>query len=158
MRTVNVGLIGLGTVGSGVVEILKRHGEQFRTRAGVDLALARCADRDPARAAALGLAPEAFTTDAADIIGDPSIDIVIELIGGTGVARSIVLDALAAGKTRRDRQQGAHGHARPGDHGCRGRHRRRTSCSRLRWAAASRSSARSSTAWSATRSRRSTAS
>ncbi|MDO8848109.1 MAG: homoserine dehydrogenase [Coriobacteriia bacterium] len=99
MRTVNVGLIGLGTVGSGVVEILNRHGEQFRTRAGVDLALARCADRDPARAEALGLAPGAFTTDAADIIGDPSIDIVIELIGGTGVARSIVLDALAAGKT-----------------------------------------------------------
>jgi homoserine dehydrogenase len=59
----------------------------------------RCADRDPERAATLGITPEAFTTDAADIIGDPSIEVVIELIGGTGVARSIVLDALAAGKT-----------------------------------------------------------
>ena len=99
MRTINVGLIGLGTVGSGVIEILRRHGEQFRTRAGVDLALVKCADRDPARGAELGITPATFTTDAADVIGDPSIDVVIELIGGTGVARTIVLDALAAGKT-----------------------------------------------------------
>mgnify|MGYP001090531490 FL=1 len=99
MRTVNVGLIGLGTVGSGVVEILDRHAEHFRTRAGVDIALVKCADRDPARAVALGIGPERFTTEAADVIGDPTIDIVIELIGGTGVAREVVLGALAAGKS-----------------------------------------------------------
>ena len=99
MRTINVGLIGLGTVGSGVVEILERHAGHFRTRAGVDIALVRCADRNPARAEALGLAPERFTTDVADIIDDPAIDVVIELIGGTGVAREVVLGALAAGKT-----------------------------------------------------------
>lgn len=99
MRTINVGLVGLGTVGSGVVDIIGRHRQHFLTRAGVDIALVKCADRDPARAAALGIEPERFTTDAADIIGDPSIDVVIELIGGTGVARDIVLDALAAGKT-----------------------------------------------------------
>lgn len=98
MRTIRVGLIGLGTVGSGVVEILQRHSAHFRTRAGVDLVLERCADRDPARAAALGIGPESFTTDAADIIGDPAIDVVVELIGGTGVAREVVLDALKAGK------------------------------------------------------------
>jgi homoserine dehydrogenase len=99
MRTINVGLIGLGTVGSCVVEIIARHGEQFRTRAGVDLVLARVADRDPARADALGIPAEGFSTDAGDIIGDPAIDIVIELVGGTGVARDMVLDALAAGKS-----------------------------------------------------------
>jgi homoserine dehydrogenase len=99
MRTVKVGLIGLGTVGSGVVEILRRHREHFRTRAGVDIEIARLADRDPARAEALGLAGEEFTADAADVIGDPDIDVVIELIGGTGAARGIVLDALAAGKS-----------------------------------------------------------
>ena len=99
MRTVNVGLIGLGTVGSGVVEILDRHAEHFRTRAGVDIALVKCADRDPARAAALGIGPERFTAEAADVIGDPTIEIVIELIGGTGVAREVVLGALAAGKS-----------------------------------------------------------
>jgi homoserine dehydrogenase len=98
MRTINVGLIGLGTVGSGVVEILRRHGEQFKTRAGVDLVLARCVDRNSARAAELGIAPERFTTEIADVIGDPSIDIIIELIGGTGIARTVVLDALKAGK------------------------------------------------------------
>ena len=98
MRTINVGLIGLGTVGSGVVEIFERHAEQFRSHTGVDIALVKCADRNPARAADLGLAPERFTTEAADIIRDPGIDIVVELIGGTGVAREVVLDALGAGK------------------------------------------------------------
>jgi homoserine dehydrogenase len=98
MRTISVGLVGLGTVGSGVIDILARHGGHFRTRAGVDLALVRCADRNPDRARDLGLAEGVFTTDAADIINDPSIDIVIELIGGTGAARDVVLDSLAAGK------------------------------------------------------------
>lgn len=99
MRTINVGLIGLGTVGSGVVEILRRHGSQYATRAGVDVALVRCADRDATRAEALGIPPERFSTDAGDVVSDPSIDIVIELIGGTGVARDVVLDALASGKS-----------------------------------------------------------
>lgn len=99
MRTINVGLIGLGTVGSGVVEILSRHGEQFRSRAGVELALVKCADRSPERAAALGIEPARFTTEIAEVINDPSVDIVVELIGGTGVAREVVLGALRAGKT-----------------------------------------------------------
>ncbi len=55
MRTINVGLIGLGTVGSGVVEIFDRHAEHFRTRAGVDVRLTRFADRDEQRFADLGL-------------------------------------------------------------------------------------------------------
>ncbi len=99
MRTVNVGLIGLGTVGSGVFDILERHSADFRSRAGVEIALTRFADRNPDRATGLGLPEGSFTTDAADVIADPDIDIVIELIGGTGVARSVVLDALAAGKS-----------------------------------------------------------
>lgn len=99
MRTVKVGLIGLGTVGSGVVEILRRHRADFVTRAGVDIQIARYADRDTARFAALGLPAEACTTDASDIINDPSIDVIIELIGGTGVARDVVLGALKAGKS-----------------------------------------------------------
>jgi len=99
MRTVNVGLIGLGTVGSGVAEIFTRHGADFRRRAGVDVTITRFADRDSARAEALGIPADRFTTDAADIIADPEIDVVIELIGGTGVARDVVLDALRAGKS-----------------------------------------------------------
>lgn len=99
MRTVKVGLIGLGTVGSGVAEIFARHATDFRRRAGVDIEITRCADRDPARAAALGIPADRFTTDAADIINDPDIDIIVELIGGTGVARDVVLDSLRAGKS-----------------------------------------------------------
>ncbi len=99
MRTINVGLVGLGTVGSGVVDILRRHREDFRRRAGVDIALTRFVDRSIARFEELGLPPEACTTDVADVIADPSIDVVIELVGGTGIARDIVLSALAAGKS-----------------------------------------------------------
>jgi homoserine dehydrogenase len=99
MRTVNVGLIGLGTVGSGVAEIFGRHTEDFRRRAGVDIRLVRFADRDAGRAAALGLPEGSFTTDAFELIGDPELDIVIELIGGTGVARDVVLTALNSGKS-----------------------------------------------------------
>jgi homoserine dehydrogenase len=99
MRTIGIGLIGLGTVGSGVVEILRRHREDFSRRAGVDIQLVRCADRNPERAVALGLADGVFTTDAAELIADPRVDVVIELIGGVGVAKQVVLDSLRAGKS-----------------------------------------------------------
>ena len=99
MRTVRVGLIGLGTVGSGVIEIIRSHGEDFRRRAGVDVKLVRFADRTTNRFADLGLPAEACSTDWHDVIVDESVDVVIELIGGTGVAREVVLAALAAGKS-----------------------------------------------------------
>ncbi|MBE0416885.1 MAG: homoserine dehydrogenase [Coriobacteriia bacterium] len=99
MRTVNVGLIGLGTVGSGVVKIFGWHAGDFRRRAGVDIRLVRFADRNPDRATDLGLPEGSFTGDAFELIGDPDIDIVIELIGGTSVARDVVLAALKAGKS-----------------------------------------------------------
>ena len=99
MRTVKVGLIGLGTVGSGVVEILTRHGDDFRRRAGVDIDLARFADRTVERFSALGLPAEKCSDDWHDVVADDSLDIVIELIGGTGVAREVVLAALNSGKS-----------------------------------------------------------
>ncbi len=99
MRAVKVGLIGLGTVGSGVVEILRRHRADFARRAGVDVELVKFADRNAQRFADLGLPAEQCVTDAADVINDPSIDIVIELIGGTGVARDVVLSTLGVGKS-----------------------------------------------------------
>jgi homoserine dehydrogenase len=99
MRTIRVGLIGLGTVGSGVVEILQRHGADFRSRAGVDIELARFADRTVERFTDLGLPAEECSDDWHDVIADDSLDIVIELIGGTGVAREVVLAALNSGKS-----------------------------------------------------------
>jgi len=99
MRTIGVGLVGLGTVGSGVVEILRAHREDFSRRAGVDIELVRAADRDPARGEALNLPEGVFVTDAAAVIADERVDIVIELIGGTNVAKTVVLSALKAGKS-----------------------------------------------------------
>jgi homoserine dehydrogenase len=99
MRTIGVGLVGLGTVGSGVVEILRAHREDFSRRAGVDIELVKVADRDASRATALGLTEEMFTTDAAEVIADDRVDIVIELIGGTNAAKVVVLSALHAGKS-----------------------------------------------------------
>jgi homoserine dehydrogenase len=98
MRTIRVGLIGLGTVGSGVIEILRRHRDDFRRRAGVDIELTRFADRSTSRFIELGLDAEACTDDAFAVVNDPDIDVVIELIGGTGVARDVVLAALKSGK------------------------------------------------------------
>jgi homoserine dehydrogenase len=99
MRVVRVGLIGLGTVGSGVVEIIRGHGADFTRRAGVQIELVKFADRNEARFAELGLPQEQCVTDAQGVIDDPSIDVVIELIGGTGIAREVVLAALGAGKS-----------------------------------------------------------
>lgn len=99
MRTIRVGLIGLGTVGSGVIEILRRHRDDFARRAGVDIELVRFADRATDRFAALGLPADACTDDAFAVTADPEVDVVIELIGGTGVARDVVLAALEAGKS-----------------------------------------------------------
>jgi homoserine dehydrogenase len=98
MRTIRVGLIGLGTVGSGVIEILRRHRADFARRAGVDIELTRFADRSEERFTALGLPADACTLDAFSVTSDPDVDVVIELIGGTGVAREVVLAALKSGK------------------------------------------------------------
>lgn len=98
MRTVNVGLVGLGTVGGGVVDIFKKHAENFRRRAGVDIRLVRVADLNAERFAQLELDPAICTTDAFDVVNDPNVDILIELIGGTGIAHKVVVDALNAGK------------------------------------------------------------
>ena len=99
MRTVKVGLIGLGTVGGGVAEIFGKHAEDFRRHAGVDLEIARFCDRDRSRMATFGLDEDRFTDDYTTILADPEIDVVVELIGGTGIARTVVLEALAARKS-----------------------------------------------------------
>ncbi len=81
------------------MEIFRRHAGDFRSRAGVDVEIARFADLDPARAAALELSADSFTTDARELISDPSLDVIVELIGGISVARELVLEALRSGKS-----------------------------------------------------------
>lgn len=94
---VKVGLVGTGTVGGGCIDILRNHKQGFMRHYGIDLELVRVCSRDPEQAAKHGVA-ELFTTDFRDITNDPEIDIVIELIGGTTVAKEVVIEALSAGK------------------------------------------------------------
>ena len=87
--TVKLGLVGTGTVGGGCIDILKNHREDFKRHYGIDVELVRVCSRNPEQAIAHGV-EDIFTQDYQDILNDPDIDIVVELIGGTTVARDIV--------------------------------------------------------------------
>lgn len=98
MKAIKVGLLGIGTVGSGTFQVLRRNQEEIRGRAGRGIEIACVADLDVARAKSIvGDACE-VVDDARKVIANPEIDIVVELIGGYGVARTLVLEAIAAGK------------------------------------------------------------
>lgn len=94
---VKIGLVGTGTVGGGCLDILSNHKQDFLRHFGIDLELTRVCSRSSEQAASRGL-QDIFTTDYHDIINDPEIDIVVELIGGTGVAKDVIVEALQAGK------------------------------------------------------------
>ena len=96
--TLGIALVGCGTVGGGVAEILLHHKDRLAARAGRPLALRRVVVRDPEKPRDPAIPPELLTTDLAAAIHDPAVHVVVELIGGTTVARQVVLDALAAGK------------------------------------------------------------
>ncbi len=95
--TVKIGLVGTGTVGGGCIDIIKKHGESFKKHFGIDIELTRVCSLSIDEAKAHGV-EELFTSDFNEIISDPEIDIVIELIGGTGIAKTVVMDALKSGK------------------------------------------------------------
>jgi homoserine dehydrogenase len=94
MSVVNVGLIGAGTVGCGVIKILDRNKEIIKKRTGITLDLKKIADIDPDRKRPVRIPKGKITRDAGEVIDDPSIDIIIELIGGTTIAKDFVLSAL----------------------------------------------------------------
>jgi homoserine dehydrogenase len=98
MKEINVGLIGLGTVGTGVVKILKKNAALIAQRTGCRIAVKKIADLNLGRARGLGLAKGVLGKDASSIVNDPRIDIVVELIGGLEPARSLVLQALKNNK------------------------------------------------------------
>ena len=95
---VRVGLLGIGTVGGGTFEVLARNAHEIRRRAGRSIEVAAVADLDVARARALVSERARVVADAAQVVADPGIDVVVELIGGTKVARALVLAAIDAGK------------------------------------------------------------
>jgi homoserine dehydrogenase len=98
MRTINIGLIGAGTVGGGVVKLLARKSGTFGERLGLPLRLARIAEPATARLAALPVGDAVCSASADDVLRDDAIDIVVELIGGTTTARDVILEALRRGK------------------------------------------------------------
>jgi len=98
MKPIQVGLLGIGTVGSGTFNVLKRNQEEITRRAGRGIEITMVADLDVARAQAVVGEGVQVVNDAAAVIANPDIDIVIELIGGYGIAKKLVLDAIAAGK------------------------------------------------------------
>ncbi|MDE1947934.1 MAG: homoserine dehydrogenase [Burkholderiales bacterium] len=97
-KAINVGLLGIGTVGSGTFQVLQRNSEEIRRRAGREIRIATVADLDVARARSIVGDGVNVVADAREVIADPAIDIVVELIGGYGIARALVLEAIAAGK------------------------------------------------------------
>ena len=98
MKPINVGLLGAGTVGSGTFRVLQRNGEEISRRVGRAIRILLVADKDTARAKAVAGDAARVTADALEVVNDPQIDIVVELIGGYTIAKDLMLKAIANGK------------------------------------------------------------
>ncbi len=98
MKPIQAGLLGMGVVGSGTFGVLRRNQQEIKRRAGRGIEITMVADLDLARVKALVGAGVEVVGDARAVIANPEIDIVIELIGGCGIAKDLVLQAIAAGK------------------------------------------------------------
>jgi homoserine dehydrogenase len=97
-KKINVGMIGLGTVGSGTFRILRDNAELIRHRVGVPIEVVKVAVRDTARDRGLDIPRSLLTDDPSHVVDDPYIDIVVELIGGYEPAKDLLLRAIARGK------------------------------------------------------------
>ena len=98
MKPVKVGVLGLGTVGGGTVNVLKRNAQEISRRAGKEIIITRASVRDLTRERLCDTTELTLSTDPYDIINDPEIEIVLELMGGTSLAKELVLQAIANGK------------------------------------------------------------
>ena len=98
MQSVKIGILGLGTVGGGTVNVLTRNAIDISRRAGRDIEIAWAAVRDLDSPTICNTDGISLTDDAMEIINNPEIEIVVELIGGTGIARELVMKAIESGK------------------------------------------------------------
>jgi len=98
MKPIQVGLLGIGTVGGGVFTVLERNQEEIQRRAGRGIKIHTVADLNTERASELVKGRAKVVADAKAVVNDPEIDVVVELIGGYGIAKELVLAAIAAGK------------------------------------------------------------
>lgn len=95
MQKINIGLIGFGTVGTGVVKVLSENAKTIQERLGAEIVLKKIADKDVHRDRGVSVDKAILTTDALEIINDPDISIVIELVGGIEPAKTFILKAFA---------------------------------------------------------------
>jgi len=98
MREVGIGIAGFGTVGGGVLSILRRHARDIEARIGARIVVRRVAVRDPSKERAIDVDPALLTTRYQDLLTDPGIAVVVELVGGTTEAFELVMGALERGK------------------------------------------------------------
>jgi homoserine dehydrogenase len=98
MKSIKVGLLGIGTVGRGTFEVLKRNQHEIARRAGRSIEIAMVADLDVVRAREIVGADVKVVSNGQEIIDNPEIDVVVELIGGYGIAKELILKAISAGK------------------------------------------------------------
>lgn len=98
MKTISIGLIGLGNIGTGVVRLLEQNQKLIAQKLGAKLVLKKIADIDIVSPRGVNIPKRLLTTDARDILKDPDISIVIELMGGYEPARTFVLEAIKNGK------------------------------------------------------------
>jgi homoserine dehydrogenase len=98
MKPIRVGLLGLGTVGGGTIEVLRRNREEIARRAGREIVVAMATARDLSKPRSVGLEGIELVADPARIVSHPDIDIVVELIGGETRAKELVMAAIASGK------------------------------------------------------------
>lgn len=95
---IGIGLIGLGTVGSGVADILRRNGELIKRRLGVPVEIVKIVRRDSKKPLPPGISPEMLTSDIREVIENPEVDIVVEVMGGLEPAKGYILEAIGNGK------------------------------------------------------------
>lgn len=98
MKPINVGLLGIGTVGSGTWDVLQRNASEIERRAGRGIRITHVADKDVKRASAIVKKSALVMGDAFSLVKNKNVDIVVELIGGTTIARELVLEAIKHGK------------------------------------------------------------
>ncbi|EFM09319.1 homoserine dehydrogenase [Paenibacillus curdlanolyticus YK9] len=98
MKPVKVGLLGLGTVGTGVVRIVEGHQEDLQSQVGSAIVIEKILVQNKSKQRAISIDPSKLTEDPWDVIRDPEIDVVVEVMGGIGDTKAYILEALARGK------------------------------------------------------------
>jgi len=98
IKRINLGFLGAGVVGAGTLDLLQRRGDQIAGAIGAEFAVRRVLVRDPSRPRAVAIDPSLLTTDASAVLDDPSLDVIVELIGGENPAAEYIARALQSGK------------------------------------------------------------